>query len=562
MPYLVGFITPQDYGATGNGVTDDTTAINNALLAVNAAGGGTVFLPWGTYLISGPINIPPFTFLVGQTEVSLLVTTQPSVISRLVASASWAPGATTGMVNFASKTPGGWSVVAQSSGLQNIYLDGSLNASTNLSGIYFNGPVYDTHLDNVYINAAPHNGVHIAGVTEPGIVPTFPYHHRWNRVTTTAAGNLGFNLSNFTDSTFTNCMAFSSTAANWTLSNNSNTIFTSCRAEWSSGGRGWSISGSAGSVVLDGCTSDQNAGEGLLISGATGQATQGGGIVVSGGKFHADGNGGVNNRGIRVTASTVPVTITGVNVESGQNVNNSNWYPATGIQVDTSANVTVSGCTFQGISNPWVDGGGNSYLIRKGCIGLTGNPNTQTSSVLSDLPAPNTALPDDQGLLAWTYDTIAQNGSSTPGTGVVQLSRINVRTTMTITNILVAVAATGTGLTSGQNFVGLYNSAGTLLSASADQTTPWGTTGLKTAALSAAQTVNPGIYYVAILANAATTTPGFARATVQGAATVNAGATASAPRYATSGTGQTTLPGSITLSSSTQIATAWWAAVS
>ena len=39
----------KDYGATGNGVTDDTVAIRNALTAAEAAGGGIIYLPAGTY---------------------------------------------------------------------------------------------------------------------------------------------------------------------------------------------------------------------------------------------------------------------------------------------------------------------------------------------------------------------------------------------------------------------------------------------------------------------------------------------------------------------------------
>ena len=44
------------YGATGDGQTLDTDAINRAILAADAAGGGTVFFPPGTYL-SGSIRL-------------------------------------------------------------------------------------------------------------------------------------------------------------------------------------------------------------------------------------------------------------------------------------------------------------------------------------------------------------------------------------------------------------------------------------------------------------------------------------------------------------------------
>ena len=44
-------VSVKDFGAVGDGVTDDTAAINLAIAAVNGAGGGTVIIPSGTYLI-------------------------------------------------------------------------------------------------------------------------------------------------------------------------------------------------------------------------------------------------------------------------------------------------------------------------------------------------------------------------------------------------------------------------------------------------------------------------------------------------------------------------------
>jgi hypothetical protein len=44
------------YNAVGDGVTDDTTAIQSAITAVWNAGGGTVFFPHGTYLCNGAFD--------------------------------------------------------------------------------------------------------------------------------------------------------------------------------------------------------------------------------------------------------------------------------------------------------------------------------------------------------------------------------------------------------------------------------------------------------------------------------------------------------------------------
>ncbi len=46
------FNVKEDYGAVGNGVTDDRLAIQAAIDAATAAGGGTIYFPEGTYLVS------------------------------------------------------------------------------------------------------------------------------------------------------------------------------------------------------------------------------------------------------------------------------------------------------------------------------------------------------------------------------------------------------------------------------------------------------------------------------------------------------------------------------
>jgi len=74
-----------DYGATGDGSTDDTTAIADAIADV-AASGGVAYFPSGTYITS-PIEVPPGATLQGVTGQAYYnaTTTVPNAntISRL-----------------------------------------------------------------------------------------------------------------------------------------------------------------------------------------------------------------------------------------------------------------------------------------------------------------------------------------------------------------------------------------------------------------------------------------------------------------------------------------------
>ena len=53
------------YNATGNGITDDTNAIQQALNDVGALGGGVVFVPEGNYMIATHLVVPAATVLKG-----------------------------------------------------------------------------------------------------------------------------------------------------------------------------------------------------------------------------------------------------------------------------------------------------------------------------------------------------------------------------------------------------------------------------------------------------------------------------------------------------------------
>ncbi len=64
-PPAEGAMSVRDFGAIGDGKTDDTAAFQRALDATGKAGGGTVRAPRGNYFFAGHLNVPPGVTLAG-----------------------------------------------------------------------------------------------------------------------------------------------------------------------------------------------------------------------------------------------------------------------------------------------------------------------------------------------------------------------------------------------------------------------------------------------------------------------------------------------------------------
>lgn len=77
MRQLHGWWSVRSYGAIGDGVTDDTSAIQAAINDCHAGGGGIVFFPNGTYLIGGALRATSRAQL--EIPLSDNVTTEPCV---------------------------------------------------------------------------------------------------------------------------------------------------------------------------------------------------------------------------------------------------------------------------------------------------------------------------------------------------------------------------------------------------------------------------------------------------------------------------------------------------
>jgi hypothetical protein len=78
---LDSYAVVTDFGATGDGVTDDTAAINRALYQIYCRQTNTqirrsLFFPAGTYLVTGTILVPPFAQLYGEGSDSSIISFQ------------------------------------------------------------------------------------------------------------------------------------------------------------------------------------------------------------------------------------------------------------------------------------------------------------------------------------------------------------------------------------------------------------------------------------------------------------------------------------------------------
>lgn len=93
----LNFINVKDYGAQGDGVTDDTTAIQAAINA--APSGGAVMIPAGVYLVTSTIQYPGNLTITGAGDsaagTTLRVKTGTALTTPVLASKDWYSNATT-----------------------------------------------------------------------------------------------------------------------------------------------------------------------------------------------------------------------------------------------------------------------------------------------------------------------------------------------------------------------------------------------------------------------------------------------------------------------------------
>jgi hypothetical protein len=142
------FISVKDSGAVGDGVTDDTAAINAALASV-PAGGGIVYFPAGDYVVSSSVLVRiEGTLIWGAGTGNRIGGTQGSIGSRIRAKVGLT-GSVVQVQRVADDRP------LHGVSIQNITIDGN-NIGTGVDGLIFRvnmGSMFNVHIWNCTGNA-------------------------------------------------------------------------------------------------------------------------------------------------------------------------------------------------------------------------------------------------------------------------------------------------------------------------------------------------------------------------------------------------------------------------
>lgn len=151
-------VSVTDYGAKGDGVTDDTAAIQSAINAA-AASGGIVLLPGGVFIVAG-LNIKSKVILQGAGRYGTFLRGKPSVTGAVVQTDAFAS-----LTGTASPSgPSQWSI-------RDLTIDG--NAASRASGNGLNAYGWDWSLVNVDVANCPGIGIN-SEWSNVGGAPAFP----------------------------------------------------------------------------------------------------------------------------------------------------------------------------------------------------------------------------------------------------------------------------------------------------------------------------------------------------------------------------------------------------
>ncbi len=262
----------KDYGAVGDGVTNDTTAIQAAVNAAHAAGGGEVYIPSGTYIVSGDgdasdgcimlyDNITVYGDGMGNTTVKLQ------------------DGSKSDITGIFRDTAG---VEDHDIGMHDLTIDGNReNTSGKVDG-WFNG----------------------VSPGQPGTDTNITLDH----VEVENCGGYGFDPhEQTTNLSITNCVSHGNGLDGFTLDFQIGAHLSNDVA-YNNDRHGFNIVTSSHDDVLTDCTAYNNGGDGIIVQRGSDNIPVPDNITIKGGSFYDNGNDGIQiNKANHVTIDGVEI---------------------------------------------------------------------------------------------------------------------------------------------------------------------------------------------------------------------------------------------------------------
>ena len=492
------WINVKSYGATGNGTTDDTTAIQNAINAaqnniINSTAGPTVvFFPGGTYLHNSSLLVTQPIRLTGDNATLLTTTNAQINFNNSYISAASSNSKTIGLEidHLVFDTTGGHIFYNTNWNKFHIHHCRFVQRDANYA-VWYSSNASANQLTGMIDNCV----FRVYGATRSvGAI----------YILSNLGGGLAF--ITFLDCLFQNNDKDNTQYQVWIECNGNHnytngvkfiqTVFDAA------------YGGAIKMLSTQGCSFDMctivdtygspspTVGNSMFYIGASTGGSQWASSKVSFRDCNRDLQGptGSTTWDIYLESTTDSVTVDTYTVRDIPGV--STFFPY--FNFNTCTNVTVINCNGAVITNQYTSG-----------ITLGPSGNISYTGTLTGATQPNVVLPGDQGYISWTFDASSMQNSSTASNSTLYVAAFYLRTTQLVSTVSIWVGAAGTTLTAGENLVGIFNSSGTLLTGSADQTTNWGSIGTKNAALTTPQTLGAGWYWIGVLSNGTGTQPKF-----------------------------------------------------
>ncbi|AEV82054.1 Polygalacturonase [Actinoplanes sp. SE50] len=357
----------KEFGAKGDGTTDDTAAIQAALDYAAAPGrtGSIVYLPRGTYRTSKALRVHPATTLQGThgNHIDEGDKTWVQTESRIKPLDTFSGPA---CIEIVDRDTGGYPAGSAEQRLFHLTLNGSaLAAGTGVDGIRFTGKIHGVVVRDVAIFDFPNHAITTAYRTPSDGGPQALYSARFERIAAKGNGGITYSFNNTTDSQFTDLESIEGGSHGFFIAGCGNSCFTNCRSEWSRH-NGFDLRGGNGIVELLGCSTDRNGFNGVSIDqNSTGEGV----IVLNGLRLNRDGksdNGGYAGLKINGTAAApvaTAVLVSALAVETGTNDDKTGpTTPQYGVSVDNATTVVLESGIVRGRVAGYRAGGTNTTL--------------------------------------------------------------------------------------------------------------------------------------------------------------------------------------------------------